>query len=208
MNDFIANFRQHWKALLLLNSAVFAAALASAILSPRVWEADAQLVLPDSSNGLNASLGTLGNLEQKGTQFTNELSPLKVQASILTSQAVMQRALDADPEKVKFSRLDTFIKLFKIKPEDQSTIIQISAKGSSEAVAKQRAENLLSSYQLRLNELRMGADSNRQRFISKQLENAKLGLQQARINLAAFQQSTGLVNSGEQTKSLVATIDN
>jgi polysaccharide biosynthesis transport protein len=207
MNDFIANFKRHWKALILLNGVIFSAAIASAILSPRVWEADAQLVLPDSSNGLNASLGTLGNLEQKGTQFTNELSPLKVQSSILSSQAVMQRTLNADPEKNKFSRLDTFIKLFKIKPEDQSTIIQISVKGSSEAIAKRRAENLLSFYQSRLNELRVGADSNRQKFISKQLENAKLSLQQTRINLAEFQKATGLVNSEEQTKSLVATID-
>jgi polysaccharide biosynthesis transport protein len=207
MNDFIANFRRHWKALIFLNSVIFAAAIASATLSPKVWEADAQLVLPDSSNGLNANLGTLGNLEQKGAQFTNELNPLKVQASILASEAVMQKTLNADPEKSLFDRLDAFTKLFKIKPEDQSTIIQISVKGSSEAIAKQRAENLLSFYQLRLNELRIGADSNRQKFISKQLENAKLGLQQARINLAAFQKSTGLVNSEEQTKSLVSTID-
>jgi polysaccharide biosynthesis transport protein len=207
MNDFIANFRRHWKALALLNSVILAAAIASAVLSPKVWEADAQLVLPDSSNGLNANLGTLGNLEQKGTQFTNELSPLKVQASILTSQAVMQRTLNVDPEKTKFSRLDSFAKLFKVKPEDQSTIIQISAKGSSEAIAKQRAENLLSFYQSRLNELRIGADSNRQKFISKQLENATLSLQQARINLAEFQKATGLVNSEEQTKSLVLAID-
>jgi polysaccharide biosynthesis transport protein len=207
MNDFIATFKRHWKALAFLNSVIFAAALANAILSPKVWEADAQLVLPDSSNGLNANLGTLGSLEQKGTQFTGELSPLKVQASILSSQAVMQRTLNADPEKIKFSRLETFVKLFKIKPEDQSTIITISAKGSSEAIAKQRAENLLSFYQSRLNELRIGADSNRQKFISKQLENAKLSLQQARINLAEFQKVTGLLNSEEQTKSLVATID-
>jgi polysaccharide biosynthesis transport protein len=207
MNDLIANFRRHWKALILLNGAIFSAAIASAILSPRVWEADAKLVLPDSSNGLNASLGTLGNLEQKGAQFSNELNPLKVQASILSSQAVMQRTLNADPEKSEFSRIETFNKLFKIKPEDQSTIIQVSVKGSSETIAKKRAENLLSFYQLRLNELRLGADSNRQKFISKQLESAKLNLQQARIDLANFQKATGLVNSVEQTKSLVSTVD-
>jgi polysaccharide biosynthesis transport protein len=207
MYDLIPMLRFHWKALALLNSAIFALALANALLSPKVWEANTKLVLPDSSNGLNASLGTLGNLEQKGAQFTNELSPLKVQSSILTSQAVMQKTFDVDPEKSRFSQLDTFIKLFKVKPEDQSTIIQINVKGSSETIAKQRAENLLSFYQLRLNELRIGADSNRQRFISKQLESATLNLQQARFNLAKFQKQTGLVNSVEQTKSLVSTID-
>jgi polysaccharide biosynthesis transport protein len=207
MNDFITIFRRHWKALVVLNSIIFSTALASATLSPRVWEAEAQLVLPDSSNGLNANLGTLGNLEQKAPQFSNELNPLKVQASILASKAVMQQTLDADPEKSLFSRLDSFSKLFKIKPEDQSTIIKISVKASSEAIAKRRAENLLTFYQMRLNELRVGADLNRQKFISKQLESAKLNLQQARINLANFQKSTGLVNSTEQTKSLVTTID-
>ncbi|HEY9823995.1 MAG TPA: GNVR domain-containing protein [Stenomitos sp.] len=207
MKETIAILRRHWKALSLLNVVIASMAVASAILSPRVWEADAQLVLPDSTNGLNASLGTLGNIEQKETQFTNELSPIKVQASIIMSQIIMQRTLNADPQKSLFPRLDSFRKLFKVKPEEQSTIIQISVKGSSEAVAKQRAENLLSFYQLRLNELRIGADTNRQRFVSKQLENAQMGLLQARLNLAKFQKQTGLVNSEEQTKSLVLTID-
>jgi polysaccharide biosynthesis transport protein len=207
MKETTAILKRHWKALFFLNGVITAMAIASAILSPKIWEAEAQLVLPDSTNGLNASLGTLGNLEQKETQFTNELSPLKVQASIITSQIVMQRALNADPEKSLFPRLDSFKKLFKVKPEDQSTIIQINVKGSQEDIVKQRANNLLYFYQLRLNELRVGADTNRQRFVSKQLENAKLGLLQARLTLAEFQKQTGLVNSEEQTKSLVSTID-
>jgi uncharacterized protein involved in exopolysaccharide biosynthesis len=60
MNDLLANVKRYWKALLLLNSGVIAIAATIALTSPKVWESEAQLILPDPSSNLDADLGTLG----------------------------------------------------------------------------------------------------------------------------------------------------
>lgn len=206
MKTFLTKAKRHWKSLLVLNSTILSIAAAGAILSPRVWMAEAQLIMPDSSSKLDSSLGTLGSLSQMGVSFTNELSPLKVQSSILTSQNVMQRTLQSDPERTKFANLAAYTKLFKAKPGDQSTIIQLEVKGSSPELAKQRTENLLAAYQQRLNDLRLSANATRQSFVLKQLGGAEANLREARIHLANFQKATGLVNSEEQSKALVVTM--
>jgi polysaccharide biosynthesis transport protein len=206
MKTFLTKAKRHWKPLFLLNGAILSLAAAGAFLSPKVWIAEAQLIMPDSSSKLDSNLGTLGSLSQGGISFTNELSPLKVQSSILTSREVGQQTLDKDPERAKFVNLTTFTKLFKAKPGDQSNIIQIEVKGSSPELAKQRTENLLEAYQQRLNDLRISANTTRQAFILKQLGGAEANLNEARLHLASFQKATGLVNSEQQLKSLVSTM--
>jgi polysaccharide biosynthesis transport protein len=206
MNTILTKAKRHWKSLVFLNGAILSLAAAGAVLSPKVWMAEAQLIMPDSSSKLDSNLGTLGSLSQMGVSFTNEMSPLKVQASILTSQDVMQRTLKQDPERETFDNLTTYTKLFKAKPGDQSTIIQLEVKGSSPELAKKRTENLLVAYQQRLNDLRLSANATRQSFVLKQLGGAESNLREARIHLANFQKATGLVNSEEQSKSLVSTM--
>jgi polysaccharide biosynthesis transport protein len=206
MNNFLTKAKRHWKSLVFLNGAILSLAAAGAVLSPKVWMAEARLIMPDSSSKLDSNLGTLGSLSQMGVSFTNEMSPLKVQASILTSQDVMQRTLQKDPEKEEFENLTTYTKLFKAKPGDQSTIIKLEVNGSSPELAKKRTENLLVAYQQRLNDLRLSANATRQSFVWKQLGGAESNLREARIHLANFQKATGLVNSEEQSKSLVSTM--
>jgi polysaccharide biosynthesis transport protein len=205
MNDLLSNAKRYWKALLLLNSVIITAASAILITSPQVWEAEAKLILPDQSSNLDADLGTLGNLKGQGLSFSNVLNPLKIQASILTSQAVMKKVLAVDPERGEY-KLSTFTKLFDVEPVEQSTVLGITVKASSQALAKQRAENLLSAHQQRLTQLRLGTNDAHQKFAAKQLEKAEKNLRLTRHKLTAFQKSTGLVNSDEQTKALVDNI--
>jgi polysaccharide biosynthesis transport protein len=205
MNDLLSNAKRYWKALLLLNSVIITAASALLITSPQVWEAEAKLILPDQSSNLDADLGTLGNLKGQGLSFSNVLNPLKIQASILTSQAVMKKVLAVDPERGEY-KLSTFTKLFDVEPVEQSTVLGITVKASNQALAKQRAENLLSAHQQRLTQLRLGTNDAHQKFAAKQLEKAEKNLRLTRHKLTAFQKSTGLVNSDEQTKALVDNI--
>jgi polysaccharide biosynthesis transport protein len=205
MNDLLSNAKRYWKALLLLNSVIITAASAILITSPQVWEAEAKLILPDQSSNLDADLGTLGNLKGQGLSFSNVLNPLKIQASILTSQAVMKKVLAVDPERGEY-KLSTFTKLFDVEPVEQSTVLGITVKASNQALAKQRAENLLSAHQQRLTQLRLGTNDAHQKFAAKQLEKAEKNLRLTRHKLTAFQKSTGLVNSDEQTKALVDNI--
>jgi uncharacterized protein involved in exopolysaccharide biosynthesis/Mrp family chromosome partitioning ATPase len=162
--------------------------------------------LPNTTTNLDASLGTLGQLKEQGIAFTNELNPLQVQTSIITSDDVIRPVWLSDPEKDKFTSFDSYKKLFKVKPVDQSTTIRLEAKGSLSELAKQRSERLLKSYERRLNELRQGTAVAQEQFSQGQMEQAERNLRLAKNKLAQFKQSTGLVSSEDQTKNLVEAI--
>ncbi len=198
--------QRHWLLLLGFNSVTIASAATIATLAPRTWTAGAQLILPDTTTNLDASLGTLGQLKDQGIAFTNELSPLQVQTSIITSDDTIRPVWLSDPEKEQFSSLSSYKKLFKVKPVDQSTTIQIQVQGSLSEVAKQRTERLIQSYERRLNELREGTAVSRQKFSQNQLQQAERNLRLAKDKLAQFKQSTGLVSNEDQTKNLVEAI--
>jgi Mrp family chromosome partitioning ATPase/capsule polysaccharide export protein KpsE/RkpR len=62
-------------------------------------------------------------------------------------------------------------------------------------------------YHQRLNNLRQENAINRQQFNSQELEQSQQTLAQTQTELAQFQQSSGLVDSDEQIKGIVKTID-
>jgi succinoglycan biosynthesis transport protein ExoP len=199
---------RHWKSLFILNLLVLAATVGKLATSPKVWTATAQLILPQKSGNLDANLGTLGSLRNADPGFSSEVNPLKVQASILSSDALLERVLDSDPEKSKFSRLASYKRLFKASPQEQSTIVSLAVSGSTPELARQRTNTLLQVYQQRLNELRQADSASRKQFSQKELNQAKERLSQAQIALARFKQSTGLVNSEAQTQGIVTAINN
>ncbi|AFZ29858.1 lipopolysaccharide biosynthesis protein [Gloeocapsa sp. PCC 7428] len=210
MNHIVNIIRRHWMPLLLLNGVVLAATLYAVIYSktsvPPVWKANAELNLPQSTNSINASLGTLGQLQNSGLGFSRELNPLQTQLSILTSDTVMQRVLSVDPEKSSYLRLSDYKSLFTVSPQEQTTIIALEVKASSPEIAQQRLNNLINIYQLRLNELRYQDTSVREEFSRGDIEKARQQLEQAQAALASFQEATGISEAVEQTRSLIAQL--
>jgi polysaccharide biosynthesis transport protein len=206
MSNVTAIVRRHWKPLLALNCALFAATVSIALYWPRTWTATAKVILPNVTGGLDASLGTLGNLRDTGNGFSQEVNPPTVQATILKSDDVIQRIWAEDPEKDRYKRLDQYASLFKISPKDQSTVIEIEAKGSSAASAQTRAQALLAVYQKRLNELRKDDAAVREKFSRGELETSRIELTQAQQALSKFKQATGLVNVNEQTRALATSV--
>ncbi|BAY93084.1 MULTISPECIES: GumC family protein [unclassified Tolypothrix] len=198
--------KRHGLALAGLNSLTIGGTAIIAIFSPRVWTASTQLILPDTTSNLDANLGSLGQIKDQGVAFTNELNPLQVQTSIITSDDVIRPVWFTDPEKDNYSSLESYKKQFKVKPVDQSTTIRLEVTGSLAELARNRSEKLLLSYQRRLNELRQGTSNSRQQFSKVQLEQAERNLQIAKNKLAQFKQSTGLVSNDDQTRNLVEAI--
>lgn len=206
MNRVAAITLRHWKSLLILNVLVVGAVAGKFMTSPKEWTASAQLVLPEKSGNLDANLGPLGSLRSGEPSFSTEVNPLKVQRSILTSDAVMEEVRASDPERSEFIRLIKYKKLFEIEPNEQSTILSVSVNGSTPKLALQRAIALIEAYQDRLNELRRSNKNARKQFNQKELERAKENMIQAQRELAEFQESSGLINSEEQTKTILSTI--
>ena len=81
MNQIAPIIRRHWLPLLGLNSILLASTIYAATIytdktfSP-VWTANAQLNLPQPTDGLNASLGTLGNVQNSAFEG-RRLSPYR-----------------------------------------------------------------------------------------------------------------------------------
>jgi polysaccharide biosynthesis transport protein len=206
MSNVTAIVRRHWKPLLALNCALFAATVSIALYWPRTWTATARVILPNVTGGLDASLGTLGNLRDGGNGFSQEVNPPTIQATILKSDDVIQRVWMEDPEKDLYKRLEQYASLFKVSPKDQSTVIEIEVKGSSAELAQTRAQTLLATYQARLNELRQDDAAVREKFSREELTESQRNLAQAQLALSKFKQATGLVNVSEQTRALATSI--
>ncbi|NJL09457.1 MAG: AAA family ATPase [Calothrix sp. SM1_7_51] len=207
MNKLVTIAARQWKSLLAFNLLVVLGTLAAFATSKPVWTSSTQLILPKTTSNLDASLGTLGSLQNGGSGFSSEVNPLKVQASILTSDTLLEQVLAIDPEKDKLANLSRYKSLFSVSPQEQSTIISLTVSGSSPEIAKTRATNLIQVYQRRLNELRQTNSQTKRQFSQKELEQAKKRLTQAQSAIAKFKQSTGLVDNQEQTRALVTTMN-
>jgi len=59
---------------------------------------EGQCRVEQTTGDVNASLGTLGNVQSKGVDFTG-VNPLEIQLAILTSNIVLERVRAVDPEK-------------------------------------------------------------------------------------------------------------
>ncbi|MGH2414560.1 MAG: Wzz/FepE/Etk N-terminal domain-containing protein, partial [Microcystaceae cyanobacterium] len=127
MSKIFAITLRHWRPLTLWNALVLGATATTLIVSPRVWTATTQLTMPGSNGNLDANLGILGSLRNNGSDISStQDNQLKMQESILKSDALQEKVLAIDPEKAKFSRLAAYKQLFKVSIEEPSRIISIN----------------------------------------------------------------------------------
>ena len=212
MNHNLNVIRRHRNPLLVVNLLIIGATLLSATVlaekfSPPVWKAKAKFNVPNTGGNLSADLGTLGSINDSSIGFSREVNPLQIQSTIMTSDAVIDKALEKDPERDEFSNLNSFRGLFAVEPLPQSTVIAIEARGSNSDLATVRAKNLALAYQERLNELRYADADFRQEFTQKEFVEAQDNLQQAQEELSEFRRVTGIIDPDAQSQQLVGSID-
>jgi len=210
MNQIVSIIRRYWLPLLGWNTAVLAATIyavnyVSMNTSP-VWKANAQMTIPQTTANLNASLGTLGSVQNAGLSF-KDVDPLQSQLAILTSNIVLERVLATDPEKSLYPTPMSYAGLFEVTIEKGSALISLNAQGSRPDLAFKRVQALIAAYQQRLNELRHNDADVRTQFAQAELEKARRDLTQAQTALANFQKSTGIVDIDQQTQTLISTIN-
>ena len=207
MNKISAIALRHWKPVVLWNLSVLGLIGYVATVTPRVWNATAQLTVPGNNGNLNANLGILGSLRNNSSNIPAGNSQLEMQQRILTSDTLMEKVLEIDPHKTEFKSVAGYQSLFEISIDENSHIITISTKGLSPELAKLRTNNLIALYQQRLKELRQQNRSSKRDFSAVELEDARNNMMSAQQALAQFKQSSALVDAEEQTKAIVTTID-
>lgn len=206
MNRILMIGLRHWKPLLGLNALVFSATAAVILSTPSVWTAKADLSMPKTTSDLKANLGSLGVLNNSEVVFSPQLNPLKTLSSILTSNATLEPVWKKDPEKKLYPRLNTYKALFKVSPKSETTVISLSADGSSPELARERLTNHIEAFQKRLDELRKDDASRRSKPFQQDLDEARRKLSQVQKELTEFQKSSNLVNSNVQTEQLIAAL--
>jgi polysaccharide biosynthesis transport protein len=212
MNHNFNVIRRHRKPLMVLNFLIITMTLLSItvladILAPPVWKAKAKFNVPNSGGNLSADLGTLGSIKDSSTGFSQEVNPLETQSTIITSDAVIGKIWEKDPEKADFPALKAFKNLFIVELLPQSTVIDLEVQGSSSELALARANNLAEAFQQRLNELRYSDADSRTEFSQSELEQAKDNLVKAEQELAELRNTTGIVDSNAQAQQLISSIN-
>ncbi|MBX2862947.1 MAG: exopolysaccharide biosynthesis protein [Leptolyngbyaceae cyanobacterium MAG.088] len=199
---------RYWKLLVLLNACLFSAVGYLIVTTPRTWTANAELILPDTTSNLDANLGTLGRLSSgDGLVVSQHLNPLNSLSAVLLSNDTMRRVWEVDPEQNEFPQLQAYKSIYKLTPQNESTIVSLSADGSSTTLAEQRLTVLVDILQQRLNELRANDAKQRTKFMETKVAQARQTLDTARVKLTQFQQSSNLVSNLDQTQALINTIN-
>ncbi|NEQ21406.1 MAG: P-loop NTPase [Microcoleus sp. SIO2G3] len=207
MNRILAIAFRHWKPIVGLNAILVAIASHSALSVTQVWTAQAEMIVPNTNSDLKASLGTLGDIQSGGVTFSQQLNPLKILSSIMTSNDAISQVWEKDPEKELYPRLSSYKGLFEVSPQTESTVISVSVTGSSPEVANKRTALFIEAFQHRLNQLRQDDAAQRAKFMQKELEQARQNLSQTQADLTKFKASANLVSSEDQIRESVAAIN-
>ncbi|MEM1393717.1 MAG: GNVR domain-containing protein [Cyanobacteria bacterium P01_H01_bin.150] len=198
---------RHWKLLLAWNVLVLGITAMNIKVTPKVWNSQAQLILPNVTNDSDADLGKLGSVRDGGVVFSQQINPLNILSSVAMSDHVVKEVWQKDPEKAEFSRLNNFKKLFEVSPQKESTVISLSVEGSSPELARQRASALITAFRNRLQELRKDEAQQRSQFMQGEVKLAYEKLFKTQKNLSQFKQKTNLVSSEDQTKEIISAIN-
>ncbi len=200
--------RRHIKILACWNLALVCMAGFSLAKEKPTWTANGSLILSANNRNLNASLGKLGSVTDGETYYSQQVDPLTVLINIITSTETMQQIRAIDPEKDLIPSIEAYKGYFLVKPQEGSTIMNVTVTGRQSDVAQKRADALFSVFQQRLNQLRQQDASQRSGFMQKELEESRKNLRDAQLALSNYKQSTGLINTEEQTKQIVIAVNN
>lgn len=200
--------RRHAKILACWNIALVCMAGVLLIREKPIWTANGSLILSANNRNLNASLGKLGSVTDGETYYSQQVDPLTILINIITSNETMEQIRAIDPETDMIKTIDAYKGYFLVKPQEGSTIMTVTVTGRQADITQKRADALFSVFQQRLNQLRQQDASQRSNFMQKELEESRKNLRDAQLTLTNYKQSTGLINSEEQTKQLVITINN
>lgn len=195
---------RHWKFILAWNQIILGLAVANIAFLPRIWTSKAQLLLPNLSSNSDPGLDDSDNLKDEGVISSQAVN---VVSSIATSDNVVKKVWEKDPQKTSYKQIRDYKGLFDVSPENDSTVISITAQASNPRLARERAQNLIASFKERLQELRKDEVMSESEFIQEEVRQAHRKLIDAQKNLHKFKETGNLVNYEHDVKQAITTIN-
>lgn len=159
------------------------------------------LVLPGTGASSNVNLNEVGEVVSQTTTpyATSGFNPRVNYKEMLSSRSVLERAA-----LMMNMSINDFGKA-KIKLTEQTSIISIKVSGTSAKQANDKAKSLYEALQHELDRLRADEVLRRDESIRAVLSQYYLKLDQARLNIVNFQQSS-LVVSTVQLDQMITTL--
>ncbi|PZD74480.1 Tyrosine-protein kinase ptk [Acaryochloris thomasi RCC1774] len=134
------------------------------------------------------------------------VNPLNAQVEILSSDNLLQKVLERDPELEKISDVHKYRNFFDVDLIENSNVFSISAKGLTPEVVLQRAQIVTQTYQEHLSDLRSADVASRQAFYQADLKQASRDLSDAEHELARYRKAAGLVDTQRQAEAIISLI--
>lgn len=201
---------RHWKGILAWNQIILGITVANVALLPRVWISKAQLILPNLTNNFDADVDNSDDLKDEGVTLSQQVNSSSVISSIATSDNVVKKVWEQDPQKTSYKQLKDYKGLFNVSPENDSTVMSLSAEASNPKLAKERAQNLIESLKKRLQELRQDQVISQSEFIEEEVHQAHQKLIYAQKKLNTFREAGNFIsdeNHAEQTVTIIEALN-
>ena len=201
-----ACFRYRFR-LMVIAGLTMAITIAAALLTPKRFEADMQLLMLNARQDSVISPNA-GDPSRTESQITD--TEINSQAELLRSRDVLNGALDQlgrtqSTEPAREKAIDTLRHSLEIEPVRQSNILNVSYTDRSPRAAKEVLQALASSFVEKELELRRPP---RSRELFQQLVDAgSQQLTRAEVRLASFKVLTGIASLSENESILLRQLE-
>lgn len=211
--DEYLDFQKYWQVLkrrwvpaLATFASVVGIATAGSLLSPKIYEAEAELLIESNNTGRLTGLeDSLGKVEG----LTIDSNPVTTQARVLQSRPVVKQLvkdLNLRDDDGKFLKYEDIVENLKIKPIVGTDVLQISYTNKDPEIAALTVNKLIELYidTDALNNSSSSAAANK--FIKKQLPQVEANLRRAEANLREFKTQNRTASLGEETTANITSI--
>lgn len=198
----LGRYRRYLVALSVPVGAIWLLTLLYLVAAPVSYTSRMTLILPGSGVGGSLNVDQLGQASSvTASAFSSPtLSPTENYKRLLMADVTLERAagqLHIPP--AAFPRPD-------VKLTDQTNLIEVSVKGRTAVVARERLEALRGAFLASLDMLRAQEASERERASREEIARLELKAREAQHRLLDFQAKSGLI-SIDQFNARIAALD-
>ncbi|RYG74579.1 hypothetical protein EON80_02370, partial [bacterium] len=192
---------RRWKMMACIFLAIVTVVTIFSVLSPRVYQATAQVIINSENNKNNSAFGALpAGVAQMLTGANGRSQDTEIQ--ILQSQPVRKAALDLLPQTQRTKPISGL----EVRPVGSTDIVTVSASSTDPNFAQDFTNRLCEAYVKQSQE-----ESNRQytdsaNYVSEQLVSLKDKLDTASDDLMRYKERNGITDLAAETTARVEQI--
>lgn len=201
-SSILSAFKRQWIPAGLTLASVMVGAIAYLMYTPKLYEANARLILDEKK----VSVSELGrDLARLSENVPGGASPIATQAELIKSQRVLKRAVDklASRGNQNLPALDQLSKSLRVKIIPATNILELSYQNQDPKTAANLVNAVMESMiEENIESIRAGARSVKI-FLQKEVPNQRAVLQKVEREENIYRERNGLISVADQTRKLV-----